>query len=158
MIRSSKLNWKVAAGGALAGVAFAGFASADAFTPERPRVDDIRVGDVDPLASPGSTVVETTIPASVPTPADDRYSQSVEAPRALPSTPATLPVETTLPSVEAPAPTVPAPAPTTPSVSVPASVASVPSVQSVQSIPSVPSVQSVQSVPSVPSVESISVD
>jgi hypothetical protein len=123
-----RLNWKVAAGGALAGVAMGGIAAAAGGTPNVPPVTNVQLTPTapasampnGPLASPNSEIVVTQTPAVAPLVVTEVPAQVVPAPVVL------APV--VLAPVELP-PDVVAPVDTSNSVSVASvSVASVASV------------------------------
>jgi hypothetical protein len=118
-----RLNWKVAAGGALAGVAMGGLAAADGGTPSVPPVTNVQLTPTapaaampnGPLASPNSEIVVAQTPVVAPLVVTEVPAQVMPAPVVL------VPVE--LP------PDVVAPVDTSDSVSVASvSVASVDSV------------------------------
>ncbi len=73
MFPQKRLNWKVAAGGAIAGVAMGGLAFADSGNTTTPEVNNVQLTPTEPaaalpngpLASPSSEIVVTEVPVQV---------------------------------------------------------------------------------------------
>lgn len=83
-----RLNWKVAAGGAIAGVAMGGLAAADSGTSNVPPVTNVQLRPTapvaampnGPLASPNSEIVVTQTPVVAPLVVTEVPAQVLPAP------------------------------------------------------------------------------